>query len=96
MDSDRDEIDAFDRALQAEAKLSESEIRLLTKEIDEDFRKVTHDECIYRLAAGFLDTAVNSPRDILTSIMSDESITESERRYLQSLEKSIVKEMFPA
>jgi len=52
----------------------------LAAETHEDFRKVTHDECIYRLAAGFLDTAVNCPGGILTSIMSDERITESEQR----------------
>lgn len=64
------ELDSFDRALQAEATMYESKIKLLTEGEDQDFRKVDHDECIYRLAVLFLQVATNSPRNILTPVVT--------------------------
>ncbi len=84
--------DSFDHALHAEAAMSESEIKRLTGEEEQDFRKVSHDECIYRFAVLFLQAAVNSPRDILTPIVTEKTITEMEKDYLKSFEAAITKE----
>ncbi len=92
MENSERKPDSFDRALQAEATMSESEIKQLTGEEDEDFRKVSHDECIYRFAVLFLQAAVSSPRDILTPITADKSITEMEKGYIKSFEAAITKE----
>ena len=92
MENNEREPDSFDRALQAEAMISESEIRRLTEEEEQDFRKVSHDECIYRFAVLLLQAAVNSPRDILTPIAADKTITEMEKDYLKSFEAAITKE----
>ena len=92
MENSERKPDSFDRALQAEATMSESEIKHLTGKEDEDFRKVSHDECIYRFAVLFLQAAVSSPRDILTPITADKSITEMEKGYIKSFEAAITKE----
>ncbi|MFC2066782.1 hypothetical protein ACFLUO_07010 [Chloroflexota bacterium] len=92
MENSERKPDSFDRALQAEATMSESEIKHLTREEDDNFRKVSHDECIYRFAVLFLQAAVSSPRDILTPITADKSITEMEKGYIKSFEAAITKE----
>ena len=89
MENNEREPDSFDRALQAEATMSESEIKQLTEEEDQDFRKVSHDECIYRFAVLLLHAAVDSPRDILTPITADKTITEMEKDYLKSFVASL-------
>ncbi len=66
MENNEREPDSFDRALQTEAAMSESEIKHLTGKEKQDFRKASHDECIDRFAVLFLQVTVNSPRDILT------------------------------
>ena len=92
MENSERKPDSFDRALQAETTMSESEIKHLTGEEDKDFRKVSHDECIYRFAVLFLQAAVSSPCDILTPITADKSITEMEKGYIKSFEAAITKE----
>lgn len=92
MENSESKPDSFDRALQAEATMSESEIKHLTGEENGDFRKVSHDECIYRFAVLFLQAAVSSPRDILILITADKSITEMEKGYIKSFEAVITKE----
>jgi len=91
LENNEHESDSFDRALQAEAMMSGSEINHLTRE-DDDFRKVSHNECIYRFAVLLFQAAVNSPRDILTPITTDKTITEIEKDYLESFEAAITKE----
>lgn len=92
MDNDVTEPDGFEEAMQAGAKLSEAEIKRLSEQGDDDFRKVSHDECIYRVGLLVLESAVNSPRDILAVINGDQSITEIEKRYLKSFAERIMKE----
>jgi hypothetical protein len=92
LDNDVSEPDGFEEAMQAGAKLSEAEIKRLSEEGDDDFRKVSHDECVYRAGVLLLESAVNSPRDILAVINDDRSITEIEKRYLKSFEERIIKE----
>lgn len=92
MDNDVSEPDGFEEAMQAEAKLSEAEIKRLSEQGDADFRKVSHHECVYRVGVLLLESAVNSPRDILAAIASDKSITEIGKQYLKSFEERIIKE----
>jgi len=92
LDNDVTEPDGFEEAMQAEPKLSEAEIKRLSERGDDDFRKVSHEECIYRVAVLLLESAVNSPRDILAGIASDKSITEIGKQYLKSFEERIIKE----
>jgi len=91
LENNEHEPDSFDRALQAEAMMSGSEIKHVTAE-DDDFRKVSHNECIYRFAVLLLQDIVNSPRDILKSITADKTIIEKEKGYIESFEAAIIKE----
>ena len=92
LENNKRKPDSFDRALQAEAAMSESEIQQLTGKEDPDFRVVSHNECIYRFAVLFLQAAVNYPRNILTLFNNDKTITEKGKGYLKSFEAAITKE----
>jgi hypothetical protein len=59
---------------------------------EDDFAQVGHEQCIYRAAVVFLETAVESPRRIAETLFEDTKLTALEKNYLKSLVRFVLQE----
>jgi hypothetical protein len=90
MGDDTREMDAFDEALKAEAIPSQIQDHMQLK--DDEFYINDHNECIYHVVTGVLNSIVTNPQQSLSSLIKDERFSNVERRHLESLGQIISKE----